>query len=498
MRCQGLLKFLTILFLLAVFSAAVLAESSEISLTPIKDQITLADESYFRLNITNNANVKQTYKIYGLEVAWAIDPEEKVITLSPGESKSSIIKVKPMLNFKPSSYTLSLYIDSAVGQGEISFFDSFKKEMKIVLFPEKPASYLPTIKVSADMVDKINPKEPVFVKLFVENKNPLDLKDLKLRVQSEMPEFNRELSLNILPLDKQVVEFTITPSPFQQPKDYTLLFVFEYQGETVKIFDKKVEVIPLMTPFVTNLNEKTKIFKTFKDLTIRNDGNVINSQEVKVPLTFLEWVFTRKGDAMIKKEVVDEKTQRYLSWSMELGPNESIVKHYALSYRPIMYLVIVIILFTIFYFYVQPPVSIKKKATVLKSAEEGSLSEIKVMLEIKNKAKKSLSDITIVDIIPAIASLEKGLESGTLRPDSVKHTHQGTKVCWSLAELDEKDQRVISYNVKAKLNILGTFSLPRASVEFSKKSGKQGKAYSNIALVGTGLKEETHQEDVSD
>ena len=57
----------------------------------------------------------------------------------------------------------------------------------------------------------------------------------------------------------------------------------------------------------------------------------------------------------------------------------------------------------------------------------------------------------------------------------------GAKVIWALAELDSHEHRLITYKVKAKLNILGTFSLPRAVVEFHKKSGKKkSKAFSNV------------------
>lgn len=490
MRWKGFFGLLTVLFLLAALSTLVLAETSEVSLTPIKNQITLTGEAYFRLNITNKAEVKQSYKIYGLEVAWSVDPEEKVLSLNPGETKSTIIKVKPLLNFKSAAYNVNLYVDSVVGQGEISFVENFKKEMGITIFPEKPASYLPTLKTSVDMADKINPKEPVLIKLYIENRNPLDLSSLKVRVQSEMPEFNQELAVNLLPLDKQVAEFTITPNPFQQPKDYTLLFVFEHQGETVKILDKKIVIIPLINPFVVDTLSDRFIFKDSRQVNIRNDGNVLNTQEVKIPLSLWEWAFARKGDALVKKEVVEDKTQRYLTWELQLGPDEKIVKNYAISYRPVMYLIIVLILFGIFYFSVQPPVSIRKKAQIVKSAEEGSLSEVKVMLEVRNKSKAPLNDILVTDTIPEIVSLEKSLETGTLRPDSIKHVRQGTKICWSLSELDGQEHRVLSYRVRAKLNILGAFSLPRASVEFSKKNGREGKAYSNIFVVGNVPKEE--------
>jgi len=122
---------------------------------------------------------------------------------------------------------------------------------------------------------------------------------------------------------------------------------------------------------------------------------------------------------------------------------------------------------------------VTKEAQTTKGGEE-SLSQIKVTLEVKNKTKKPLKNVTITDKVPGIANVENSLELGTLRPKEVKHTKKGTKVVWNLAELDANEHRLITYKVKAKLNIVGTFSLPRAEVEYAIRGKKKGKAYSNI------------------
>jgi len=58
-------------------------------------------------------------------------------------------------------------------------------------------------------------------------------------------------------------------------------------------------------------------------------------------------------------------------------------------------------------------------------------------------------------------------------------------VIWSLAELDVHEHRLITYKIKAKLNIVGTFSLPRATVTFKKRGRKKGKAFSNVFRLST-------------
>ncbi len=133
-----------------------------------------------------------------------------------------------------------------------------------------------------------------------------------------------------------------------------------------------------------------------------------------------------------------------------------------------------------FAYYVKSPIVLRKRAVITKSDDEGALSEVKVTLEVVNKLRKPINDLEIIDLVPAIANVEKSLELGTLKPHAIKHTKLGTKVVWSMAEIDGLEHRLITYKVKAKLNILGTFSLPRASLHYKKAKGKKGKVFSNI------------------
>ncbi|MBS3140465.1 hypothetical protein J4479_05690 [Candidatus Woesearchaeota archaeon] len=70
-----------------------------------------------------------------------------------------------------------------------------------------------------------------------------------------------------------------------------------------------------------------------------------------------------------------------------------------------------------------------------------------------------------------------------MKPKEIRHTKQGTKVIWSLPEFEVQEHRLITYNIRAKLNILGSFKLPRAEAHYGKRSGKKGKAYSNFLTL---------------
>ncbi len=468
------------IILLVLFSVFSLAET-EITVTPIDNEITTAEQASFKLTITNNADENQVYNIYSLQSGqgWNVDVsplKDKSIELSPGKSHTTTVVATPLEKGKlsPGIYTLYTTIQSDLGE-------IYSKALKIYLSPAEPITYLPTIKVEVDMDEKINPTEPVSVKIFLENKNALDLTGLAVKIQSEIPEFAKEVTVDLLPLEKKTVELTIMPSKFQQPKEYVLFFVFEHKSETIKIVEKKIEIVSLLPKFEVTSSKDEAFLKTIDTLTIINTGNVRNSQLVKYPTSFLASLFsTNTGES------ISEDEERYFAWEMTLSPNESAILTIVTNYRLLLYLLIAILICGGFYLYVQSPVSIKKTAVTAKGSENGTLSEIKITLEMSNRSNRNLKDVEVIDLVPEIANVEKSLELGTIKPIEIKHTKAGTKVIWSLAELEAHEHRIITYKLKAKLNILGVFSLPRATVEFKKKgSRRKSKAYSNTFRISS-------------
>ena len=179
-----------------------------------------------------------------------------------------------------------------------------------------------------------------------------------------------------------------------------------------------------------------------------------------------------------------ENGQRYLFWELSLNPGEQRDINFVINYRLIFYLLVALLILTLFYLYVQSPLVVKKSVHATKHDDDGALSEIKITLEIRNKSGKPVKDIRVIDLVPGIANVEKNLDLGTLTPQEIKHTHQGTKVTWAISELEGHEHRIITYKVKARLNILGPLSLPRAVVEYGKRKGKTSKAYSNVFRLG--------------
>ncbi|MBT4650958.1 hypothetical protein HOC13_00350 [Candidatus Woesearchaeota archaeon] len=470
MRCK-LLVF--VLALLLLVSSALAATVSTIE--PINNNINTNQQASFELTVTNTGEVTQSYKVYSLELGWIIDPlpKDRTFDLNPGSSKTTTIKVDPLESFKPGAYAPTLYIDEIIGGS----YSTQTKSLKLYISPEGPLDYLPSIKSTIDMNEKINPQDPLSIKLFLENKNPLNLKDLKIKLQSDMIEFNKEVVINIPPLEKKTIEFSITPNFYQQPKDYYLFFIFERNGETVKVIDKKIEIITTTPDFTTEVVEEKSFLKTSLLVNTHNTGNVKNTQEVKVPTSFFVALLTSSEAKSMK-----EDGQRYLVWTTTLGPDEYVVLKGVRNYRIPLGVIIVILILLGVYAYIRSPVSLSKQATSKKKGS--SLSELKITLLVKNLSKKPLKNVEVIDQIPGITNLEKGLSLGTLRPQEVKHTSRGTLVKWKLAELEPHEHRVITYEIKSSLNILGSLQLPRGKVLYGK--GKKKKtAYSNSFKISS-------------
>ena len=466
-----------IVSILSVNLALAVESTSEISVTAINNQISLGEAAEYKLTIHNKISQEQKYSVFSLTSGqgWNVDPyplRDKVIVLPPRSRHTTTIRAEPLEKFTPGIYYVSISVESISGE-------RYEESLKVYLGPEKPKDYLPTIRANIEMDDKIDPQESVSAKLFIENRNPLDLSDLVVKIQSEINEFSKEIPVNLPGLGKKTVEFTLTPSRFQQPKDYKLFFVFEHKGEIIKVLEKEVSIVTILPPFETEYSDNTNFFKILTTLKVTNSGNVLNAQEVKYPVSFLQALFTRSN-----AETRVEDGERFLVWEVELKPNESADLTYATNYRILFYLLLLSLVALGFYYYAKSPAVLKKKAVTIKSGDDGALSEIKITLELSNRSKSLLQHIDIIDVVPAIANVEKSLELGTVKPKEIRHGKSGTKVVWSLAECDAHEHRLITYKIRAKLNILGTFSLPRATVAYSTKRGRKRKAYSNLFKLG--------------
>lgn len=473
-----LLLSLLSLILVVLFSSFAFADST-VAARVVENTITSEEKATFELSITNNENVVQSYTIYSLTGGhgWSVDPtplSDKVIEdLAPNEEYKTTVEAWPLESFEPGIYYVNIIVDSDLGE-------SYEVPLKVYVSSTEPVEYLPAITVDIEMNSEMDAHNVQSVLIHVENGNPLDLSQLEVEVQCEIDAFNTLRQVDLGSLESKTIEFTVELDPFQQPKDYVAFFTFRKEGEIIKVVEEDFEVITQTTPFTYEVVEESVFLKKYQAFNLENTGNVENTQTFFYPVSDFAALFL-KSDAAI-----DERNgQKYLSWEITLEPQEETYVNAIYNYRILFYIGVFFVLLLLFYLFVRSPIAVHKGA-VTTEGKEGALHEIKIALEVKNKTRKSINDVNVTDVIPGIANLEKCLDLGTLKPQQVLNTKQGTKIVWNLPELEAKEHRIITYKIRTKLNVLGTFKLPRAVVEFKKKKGKVKKAYSNLFRLDAG------------
>ena len=113
-----------------------------------------------------------------------------------------------------------------------------------------------------------------------------------------------------------------------------------------------------------------------------------------------------------------------------------------------------------------PLLIIKEASNIIK--KDNGISEMTVILHIRNRGQNKIKDIELTDFIPALVSVGGDVPIGSLQPNKVlKHEKKGTTIVkWTIDTLDASEERVLSYRIKSKLSILGSFSLPVANAAF--------------------------------
>lgn len=461
--------------LIFVLLASTVSAYSQVTVTEINNRINFGETATFRVAITNQRAESQTYTFFSSAgIQWDVKASGISLTVPANQTKGVDVEVVSVGRVEPGIYIIPLEIKSNTGE-------VYNKMLEVYIKADTPSEYLPALKTSVDVADKVNPRETQSLKIFIQNQNPASYSNLTLSIKSDLPEFEKEQIIDIKPYETKTVEFTVQPNPHTQPKDYYLFFTLQRGEEIIKTFDRKIEILALTDEFAQTVTETKTFLKTVYTITVTNDGNVRHQQAAKFKMDSLTDLFT---SADPNAYVITDETGRYLAWDFELGVNENVTVTLKTNYRiPIIILLILIILAAVYVIY-KSPVQITKSASNV-VMHEGGVSGLKITLVVKNTGSKPIKDVEVFDTAPSIASVEKDVEVGTLKPAEIlRHKKGGLLLKWKISELDGKEERLITYKIKSKLDIVGTILLDRAKVRFKISKGKERVSYSNTYRVG--------------
>ena len=334
--------------------------------------------------------------------------------------------------------------------------------------------YEPDVRVLTNVPTKLDPNRQHDVKITLTNQNIIDLGSVHVSTTGDL--VNNEQDVELGPEEEKVVSVAITLPEDVQPQTGDIIIKVTFENTTFYEETHPAEVVEYLPPFAQNITVKKSFLKTTKIIILRNDGNTEKESPVKLETTRRLAMFTKTTpDA----EIVEENGNRYHMWNIALGPDEQTTITIKTSYRGLAIIILLMIIGYIVYLLTKAPIIVSKKFTDV-LYEEGSISEAKVLLHVKNRSSTKIKHVHIVERLPHVVGVKKGAFKHTLEPKKAyKHGKEGTVLEYELPLLEPKEERLISYAFKSKMQLIGGLTIKPTLVKYKGKSGHTEKAVSS-------------------
>lgn len=467
MRTRGALLILVLFFL---FPALVSAQSFDYQIKPVVDSITPVEQAQFDVIITNNQEVEDTFRLSAPDILWSVQSDPLFhyfsgIKIGPLETKTVRLLINPAgARTTGITYRVELSITSsntAQKENTALFLKLTSGELLV-------RDYLAAVQRIVEIPDDIDPREPFDIKVNVANRNPNNISNLTVMLDSEL--FTRSFTTTLGALEKKTLETTVKLDPSLSPRSEKLFITFIADGEELRpTFAEDFEIISYSDIRVEEKPVEKSFLKTTRTYVYTNEANVEVTQRIEQPSFGLASIFTKTNPESFN---VKEGDNSLIAWDFTFAPNESKTVVITTNYMAIFIVAVLIIIATGLYLFFRSSVLVTKAASII-SLNEGGISEIKLIIHVKNRANKNFERVTIVDKLPNITDVEKEVDVGTLKPSSVSHGKEGTVIKWDLDNLDRFEERILSYKVRSRLSILGGFDLPPVTVIFHDDKGNK-------------------------
>ncbi|MFT4302993.1 MAG: hypothetical protein ACMXYG_00360 [Candidatus Woesearchaeota archaeon] len=464
--------------ILAVFLVScplVLAGNLEIRIYPIEDEISIYDEASYNISIRNLGNSYDNVRVYSPNIdRWTVLLNPSSLYLAPNEIGYLLLRVAPKAVDQGYEYGIQLNIRS-------DFATEIQREFAYVFVKSQEQinrEYLPVLSVDLPEIDPIDPTQDFVFIIDVENKNVREIDNLEIRLRSDV--ISESIKTSFSPLQKKSLQFNVNIPSYAKPTDSNMIMTFHIGNQTILSRSIPYTIIEVEKQTIEK-QTRSSFLKIESEIFIINDGNTIIDSIYNKPTNVLNYLLISGN---LPSRLTFTQGRLYKQYYLELTPGETYTLNIIVNYRPVLYTIIIIIIFIILYYLFRSPLVIRKSVSSIKT-KEGSLSELKVLIHVKNRTNKVFENIIVLDRIPKITEIGKEFEIGTLKPTKItSHEKKGTIARWEISSLDSYEERVVAYKLYSNLNILGGLTLPIAILKFFTRKGTEKKVISNkIKLV---------------
>jgi len=457
------MKRLIFVFLVLVFSMGVSAAVYDVEVNPVKDVIFYGEKAVFDVTIKNlqDVNDKVTFSISDLDWGW----DKKFFDIGSGGQIGFNLELTPPEDAPMDVYSLGFRIYSVNDPGNYVY-----SNLIVNLVDNEDLLEVKRI----DYGNGLDPsKDRSILKLTMKNVYNFELNDLEVYLDSDA--FSAMQTVSFGDSELKTIEFEVNVDDNSLEGDHDLRILVK-KGDSIyidEVQNVKIGQYPnLMEDVVEDYGFLTKEINVIK----RNGGNTVAGDSYTMALGYFDRVFSKVSP---RPDLIEKENWQYFyTWNFQLGPGDEFNARLFVNYRDPLFLLIAVIIIIYFIYYMsERGIILNKKVLTVKTTQ--GISQMKVLLYVKNKGKRRIKDVRIVDILHGVEKLPN--EYGSLRPNKIKRRGNDVVLVWNVSLLG-KEERILSYKISAETAIKAPMKLPGAMARF-KIGGRQYIVKSNSNVI---------------
>ncbi|MBI2107621.1 hypothetical protein HYX09_03695 [Candidatus Woesearchaeota archaeon] len=458
------------LFLLPVFLVLTLPlalADFQVEVTPVNDHIIINEPAVFNVTIKNYYDTDEEFRVRNFDYpVWDIttQPLSNPITLAvPKQSMRTIqifVRTLQYTQTPVGTYDINARVDAETRT------ESAGLPLRVSIKSTEPliGGYLPNVQTTLDVPEQIDPRQETPFTVSLKNLNPIKYDNLSVKVSGSL--INEEVftvlegpgeGTIINPESEKSLEFVIRLDPMTAPREEVIEAEVLYNKRKIDSQAKKLKIAEYSV--TEELPEKKAFLKSSKSVKVLSN-NPEYEGNVKLPISTLRNLFTSTSP---DSKLVNDGGKKYLVWDVSLKGEKEVLLNVSTNYRPLAVIVIFAAILVALYFLLRSPLTLSKGISDVKR-REGGISEVKIVLRVKNRSPEDIMHIEVSDYVPHLADIDREVAMGSLHPAKImRHPKKGTMIRWYVEKIEKGDERVLTYAIKSRLPILGELTLHPAN-----------------------------------
>ncbi len=441
----------------------------QVKVVPVNDHIVINENAAFDVEIKNNYETDQEFRVRNFDYpVWDIftEPLTNPITIVvPKQSSKSIRIFVRSLQYAQTpvgTYAINAKVDAdnVNEQSPLPLTVSIKSTEPLI------GGYLPNVRMIVDAPEAVDPRKESFITVSLKNLNPIKYENITVRVIGGLVSGEEYTILEppgegtiVNPESEKAVQFKIKMDPESEPGEETMIVEVLYNKRKISSEARKIKVSEYTE--MQEMPESKRFLKSTKSVKVTTN-NPSYKGIVKLETSPVKNLFISTEP---ESDYAKEAGGQYLVWDVDFKGSKEITLHVYTNYRPLIAILLLAAIVIALYCLLRSPMTLSKSAPHI-SRREGGISEVKVMVRVKNRGKSDIDHIEVTDNVHHLADIDKDLSIGSLQPVKIlRHPKSGIIIKWYIEKIEGGDERILTYGIKSRLPILGEFTLQPATAK---------------------------------